>query len=1031
MPDPQAASPDVDAFMSRYGVAPQAQIDAAQNQSPVDAFMSRYAHNALISDKPNPSDVSSMTPEEVGESLVSAGSNPLATAFGVGAVESFGQQPIGGWDKELTTALTDAGIYDDVKKGQATLLGSFYNAVVRPPLSAITNLAETAYRGLGAVQGGVGAAGAYAIGKYTQPILGEETSRQAAQTFYQVVESGGGLLGSPYHFGVPAGEGAAARAQTVPGDIAAARDLGVIGGTDAEYFGTQSPEFRAETDKVLAQSPPVSYAAAHTVPNLNAVARSIAPGVFDRYDKLEAQAATLNEFLGNLSEQRVSQATADIDAELAKFPGDHPEQFFDKAADLVEQKQKILDDLRTQGDTPEMAKVRADLLATRHEQFDLAPQRTAAFRQAESQAGAEPQTVTEQPQAQTAQPATPSVPTIAPTVSQRLVDAGRPKEEADAAGAIMQAYYEARAARFGGAKGTPADIYTREAPQIVGPKEKAVAEAGTEYAQNEPTFSKDDVSNQIKGGIEANYQSRLSDVKLRYQAGTPEYEAALSRARTAAEEWINQPEGHDYLLNEAFAKEHPDYAKTLRDYFAGSYEAVAERQPLHANVNRIAAVVYEQSKRGKIALAPNGRAIISLMKNANASTFIHETGHAWLEQLMRDAVDEQAPESLKADAATVREWLGAEEGKPITRTQHEKFARGFERYMMEGVAPSRSLSKVFAQFKAWLTTIYNTVSRLRAPITDDIRGVFDRMLAEKPERTIYAPEREAAPNIAERAEQSAEHTPAVLASKEQQAIRAEADAFAAANVPEIANELADLGLGERPNAATNPPEGAIPNGRGTEGQPIAGTAERGAATGAVGQGRGDAAPEGAGRGGGAEQPPRGGAGTGGEREPATTSYEKFIRNLNTDADAESLIRQVGQDNGDFIAAKGGVISDQEVKDTAVNLAADPNIVKERLRENSDATGIPLAAYVKSAQVIIPQMARDVREAMIAVAKEGSTDKELAEYVKAQDRFIKMIDSFIGARGQTGRTMRAYRRVDSIDDWRYAEDLHEFFQSMTG
>lgn len=1042
MADPQAAAPDVDAFMSRYGAAPptpQPPQNAAAGQSPVDAFMSHYAHNALISDKPNPADVSSMSTEDIGKSLVSAGSNPLATAFGVGAVESFGKQPIGGWDEELTKALTDAGIYDDVKKGQATLLGSFYNSVVRPPLSAITNLAETAYRGLGAIQGGVGAAGAYAIGKYTRPILGEETSREAAQAFSQIVETGGGLAGSPFHFGVPTGEAASVRTPPVPSDLAAARDLGVIGGTDAEYFGNQSPEFRAETDKVLAQSPPTgALTQAAPVQDVHSVARQIAPELFNEYDALQQQHATLFDHVQELGNQRAQSdaataAQARIDEILGKVNGVESRLTKAAAGRLADARDALDTALRTE--TPEMARVRQDMMATDFRMRELAPQVSEAYRQASTQIGpTEPQAIpTGQPTAQ-AVPITQQaagLPTIAPTVVQRLTAAGRPQEEANALGALVQAHYEARAARFAGSKGTAQEIFDREAPQVVGEGENSPATAGVEYAQSSaPTFTKEEAAAAINKAIEANYQSRLAAVKARYMLGTPEYDAALQRARTSAEEWINQPEGREYLANDEFAKSHPDFARELRDYFSRAYEGVAEKQPFHANVNRIASVTYDQARRGKITFAPE-RKVISLFRTADASTFIHETGHAWLEELMTDAADAQAPAGLRADAATVRDWLGAEEGKAITRAQHEKFARGFERYMMEGVAPSRPLAKVFAQFKEWLTTIYRTASRLRSPITDDIRGVFDRMLAEKPERTVYAPERQAAPNIAERAEQSAETTPAILADKEQQTIRAEADAYAAANVPEIANELADAGLGERPNVAANPPEGAIPNGRGTSGQSLAGTAERGAVAGTVGAGRGEIAPEGAGRGGGPEQPPGGGAGAGGEREPTASSYEKFIANLNTDADAENLIRQVGQDHGDFMAAKGGVISDQEVKNTAVNLAADPNIVKERLKQNSDATGIPLAAYVKAGQVIIPQMARDVREAMIAVAKEGSTDKELAEYVKAQDRFIKMIDSFIGARGQTGRAMRAYRRVDSIDDWRYAEDLHEFFQGMTG
>ena len=51
------------------------------------------------------------------------------------------------------------------------------------------------------------------------------------------------------------------------------------------------------------------------------------------------------------------------------------------------------------------------------------------------------------------------------------------------------------------------------------------------------------------------------------------------------------------------------------------------------------------------------RATITLLKTADASTFIHETGHEWLERMLDDARDGEAPEALKDDAKTVLKWL--------------------------------------------------------------------------------------------------------------------------------------------------------------------------------------------------------------------------------------------------------------------------------------------------------------------------------------------------------------------------------------
>lgn len=146
---------------------------------------------------------------------------------------------------------------------------------------------------------------------------------------------------------------------------------------------------------------------------------------------------------------------------------------------------------------------------------------------------------------------------------------------------------------------------------------------------------------------------------------------------------------------------------------------------------------------GKLRIRADGRATITLFAKADASTFLHETGHQWLEELMRDAAHDAAPAALKADAATVRTWLKAGDGEAITGRQHERFARAFERYLMEGRAPTSALADVFAKFRDWLTKIYQTVDNLRSPITPDIRDVFDRLVstAPDPRETVLAPEK--------------------------------------------------------------------------------------------------------------------------------------------------------------------------------------------------------------------------------------------------------------------------------------------------
>lgn len=126
---------------------------------------------------------------------------------------------------------------------------------------------------------------------------------------------------------------------------------------------------------------------------------------------------------------------------------------------------------------------------------------------------------------------------------------------------------------------------------------------------------------------------------------------------------------------------------------------------------------------------------ITLTQNADLSTFLHESGHFFLEVTQRLAQEPGATDQMKRDVMIVREWLGAE-GETLTTEQHEKFARGFERYLMEGKAPSMRLASVFERFKAWLKLVYRTFARLDVELTDDVREVFDRMLATDAEIAV-------------------------------------------------------------------------------------------------------------------------------------------------------------------------------------------------------------------------------------------------------------------------------------------------------
>ncbi len=139
--------------------------------------------------------------------------------------------------------------------------------------------------------------------------------------------------------------------------------------------------------------------------------------------------------------------------------------------------------------------------------------------------------------------------------------------------------------------------------------------------------------------------------------------------------------------------------------------------------------------RGAFFYRKDGGATIQLNPKADASTFIHESAHFFLE-VMGDLVknNEASPE-MQADFRTLLTWAGTDADKWFgmnfnqRRDAHERVARGFEAYVREGKAPSADLAGPFERFRGWLLAVYRSITQLNVELSDEVRGVFDRMLA--------------------------------------------------------------------------------------------------------------------------------------------------------------------------------------------------------------------------------------------------------------------------------------------------------------
>jgi hypothetical protein len=150
---------------------------------------------------------------------------------------------------------------------------------------------------------------------------------------------------------------------------------------------------------------------------------------------------------------------------------------------------------------------------------------------------------------------------------------------------------------------------------------------------------------------------------------------------------------------------------------------------------------YNQSVNGMTEIMKDGERIISIFKTADRSTFLHEMGHVFFDDIQKLASIDNTPKQLLDDWNTLKEWSGWVDGENVDNTKaHEKFARGWESYLRSGEAPTKGLQRVFRQFSKWLTRIYRSVQRLGGEVPSDIKDIMARMIATQDDIENYAHE---------------------------------------------------------------------------------------------------------------------------------------------------------------------------------------------------------------------------------------------------------------------------------------------------
>lgn len=235
--------------------------------------------------------------------------------------------------------------------------------------------------------------------------------------------------------------------------------------------------------------------------------------------------------------------------------------------------------------------------------------------------------------------------------------------------------------------------------------------------------------------------------------------------------------------------------KEIYKYLSASLESMEEASQ-QLNKNGIEGISYYDSEDGDCIVVFSDKAVniidkyrqeikasynsatgaINLFDGADQSSFVHEAAHMYLTEISKMATDEAAPKGLLEDWNTIQAWAAykpedikdyegtarekefksyakaiedaRKSGDVIAiraaeeRWMQERFARGFERYIAEGKAPTQALQSAFRKFKSWLVSIYRDLKNLGKEPPEEVKRVMDRMLATDDEIEAWAKAKE-------------------------------------------------------------------------------------------------------------------------------------------------------------------------------------------------------------------------------------------------------------------------------------------------
>lgn len=184
----------------------------------------------------------------------------------------------------------------------------------------------------------------------------------------------------------------------------------------------------------------------------------------------------------------------------------------------------------------------------------------------------------------------------------------------------------------------------------------------------------------------------------------------------------------DNMIKKAFEERKVKYIRDKKNSLLTGHNAYLSQAD--SNILQKSDIVnsFMQQKPQPKGLYDASKGIIRIFETADFSTLPHEMAHYWLDNMWSYVRSGNASEKYRQRWNVIANWLNVRPEQAIlTRGQQEKFARGYEQYLLNGNLPIPIIKGAFDDYDRWLKRVYGDMNRLNIRLSEDAVRFFQSM----------------------------------------------------------------------------------------------------------------------------------------------------------------------------------------------------------------------------------------------------------------------------------------------------------------